>query len=893
MAAPVSGEEFVGDSAAFMPRSVSWHGITLAGERLAHAIGAVSGLLLKKGADRGQVVVLENDDTGRSVLALLALANLNAQVVLVDDAQALGRYESELPAVDYILSTGKGRVVPGHAVVDLADELRAISRVDMDLGLTNVREPVQLSPWFSQQRALAILSSGTKSGTPAVVWKSGAEICENSRATSELLGYASEDVFLPLLPLNGQYGASVVLISMVLGADLVLSSRTRVSEAARTIARHRVTAVDASPPVYQALVGAVSKKTELAQALTSVRVWGVGGSPLSAALQKDFSSMSGRSLIDGYGMAQLGNVGFIDEHAVDSGFRLISTYRVRVVDGRGRDVEEGAPGRILVRRTDGVAFERLETDPEGWFDTGDLGHLCDGRLHVAGRAGAISRKGYTFNLAELARRLRTRGVDGHLVPIKAARTDGYWLLVEDPLYRSRSYWRRKVAEVLFDHEAPDHIEVLRKLPLNAGGKISNSKLVAFAQALQTGRKGDLADVAPAAAAMLKVAISQKEALWAALSGWTDPATIAEEYSALLATLQNAAGELALHEPAAEPPVFVFMPANAILESFALYCLIPSLWARKVSVRPSKGTANIVNTLVSIFDEATGGKVSVETTDQAEFVQQCAAEPAVVLFTGRRENAESVCRRLSRQHLFMFFGKGYNPAVITEHANIRVAAREVVRARMFNGGQDCLAPDIVFVHSSICDRFDQAVDDELAAYLDHAKGRLPGIHKESVLLEAISYLLEHGKRITRGGAVNYIHRTFDPAVVVFDHPHLVKPVEHFAPILTITKYGSLNEVMDVLLSSEYLENALGVTLYGVQEDQASRLSANYMVSSDQSLGSSTASYAPFGGYGAESGFTVHGGKRILGPMNVTEVVAERWVLRETVRTAGQLEDLHES
>ncbi|MEQ7739431.1 hypothetical protein, partial [Escherichia coli] len=103
--------------------------------------------------------------------------------------------------------------------------------------------------------------------TPALVWKSGADIYENSMATSELLGYTSKDVFLPLLPLSGQYGASVVLISMVLGADLVLANRTRIGEAARTMARHRVTAVDASPPVYQALVGAVAKKPELLKAL--------------------------------------------------------------------------------------------------------------------------------------------------------------------------------------------------------------------------------------------------------------------------------------------------------------------------------------------------------------------------------------------------------------------------------------------------------------------------------------------------------------------------------------------------------------------------------------------------------------------------------------------------
>jgi aldehyde dehydrogenase (NAD+) len=329
-----------------------------------------------------------------------------------------------------------------------------------------------------------------------------------------------------------------------------------------------------------------------------------------------------------------------------------------------------------------------------------------------------------------------------------------------------------------------------------------------------------------------------------------------------------------------------------MESFALYCLIPALWAEKVSVRPSRGTANIVNTLVSIFDEAAAGKISVETKDQTAFVEACAAEPAVVLFTGRRTNAETVCRQLSREHLFMFFGKGYNPAVITEGANIRLAARDIVRARLFNGGQDCLAPDIVLVHASICDQFLQAVDEELAVYLKNLQGTLPGIHDDAVMLEAISYLLAHGEKINRGGAVDYTRRSLDPATVVFDSLQDLKPVEHFAPIFSIVKYETLDEVMAALLSAEYLENALGVTLYGVPEKQSMRLTADYMVSSDQSLSGSTASYEPFGGYGAESGFTLYGGKRLLGPINITETVTARWASRETPKRAGQLEDLHE-
>ena len=84
----------------FLPQSLAWHGTSLAGDHLTHAVGALSGLLRKKGVGGGHLVALENDGTGRSVLALLALANLNARVVLTDRPGKLDRYQASLPDVN-------------------------------------------------------------------------------------------------------------------------------------------------------------------------------------------------------------------------------------------------------------------------------------------------------------------------------------------------------------------------------------------------------------------------------------------------------------------------------------------------------------------------------------------------------------------------------------------------------------------------------------------------------------------------------------------------------------------------------------------------------------------------------------------------------------------------
>lgn len=70
--------------------------------------------------------------------------------------------------------------------------------------------------------------------------------------------------------------------------------------------------------------------------------------------------------------------------------RPLPGFEVRIVDDAGRDLPAGSSGRIHVRGPS-VMRGYLSDDPspidaEGWLDTGDLGLLHDGELHVTGRA---------------------------------------------------------------------------------------------------------------------------------------------------------------------------------------------------------------------------------------------------------------------------------------------------------------------------------------------------------------------------------------------------------------------------------------------------------------------------------------------------------------------------
>ena len=54
----------------------------------------------------------------------------------------------------------------------------------------------------------------------------------------------------------------------------------------------------------------------------------------------------------------------------------------------------------------------------------------------------------------------------------------------------------------------------------------------------------------------------------------------------------------------------------------------------------------------------------------------------------------------------------SPTIVTQNANLKVAARRIVFGKLTNGGQTCVAPDYLYVHSSIRDDFVKALKIEI-------------------------------------------------------------------------------------------------------------------------------------------------------------------------------------
>ncbi|OUE29676.1 4-hydroxybenzoate--CoA/benzoate--CoA ligase [Clavibacter michiganensis] len=852
--------------------TLAWHDHHLDASAVDAVCAALGERLLDAGVDRRRAVLLVMGDTGASVLAFLAVARLGVRIEITD-AGRLRQVDEDARSRMTLVVAERGVEGVG-ASVDLAGPISEVLAMHRDGTLLAAGAGLDLSEWWTLPEALRLSTSGSR-GAPVAVRRPGPELMADSVATARHLGLRASDRLLPLLPLGHQYGLSVVLIAIVARCGLVLANRLRLGEVVRTIERHGVTSVDASPRVYQGLLDHFDRVPEAVPRVGSVRVWGVGGAPLREPLRVAFLDRVGSPLLDGYGSTEHGNIAIIPPGSRDRGMVPLATYEVRVVDVDGVPVGDGDEGMVEVRRL-GAAV-----GSPGWRGTDDMGSLRDGRLLITGRTGALHRNGYTISPSSIEGRLRDRGVPAEVIPVEGSAEGHFWIVIEDRLARRGAWWRDVLGQILPEHEMPNHVEVLRSLPMLGDLKPDRSGLRALVSGLARGRAHPpgAADAPHRLGWLVDVARARRREIIDAVAPFGGPAVAAADYRAFLAALENAEGELALEGPVADPPVFVSLSANALLENLALFALIPSAWSRRVRVRAASGSATAVAGVLELLRPALTEDVEVMDCTQSEFVDAIAAEPAVFVFCGRRENLERIQRRLTRQHLVVFFGRGYNPAIVTADADLPRAAASVVGDRMFNAGQDCLAPNAVFVDARVWDAFlpllTGHVEDVVSGSSELPGARVGPIGRRDVLDGVLDHLVRHRSRIRFGGSVDIARLTVHPTILEWELGQDPDPREHFAPVFDLVRYTDLEDVMDRIHDDRFLENALGVTTWGVPAEVAERLTATHLVAFDDSLFHVGASYQPFGGTGHEGGYVRYGGRTRTGPILLSRAVRELW------------------
>lgn len=163
--------------------------------------------------------------------------------------------------------------------------------------------------------------------------------------------------------------------------------------------------------------------------------------------------------------------------------------------------------------------------------------------------------------------------------------------------------------------------------------------------------------------------------------------------------------------------------------------------------------------------------------------------------------------------------GRNPAIITKHADMRLAARRLLWAKVVNAGQVCISQNYTLVDKEM---FSSFVDELRAAlnefYPNGARNSsdYSRIVNERQFRKLKKMLDETGGKILLGGTMDEADRFIEPTVIqVNDMNDSLLADESFGPFLPIMPVEDLDDA--IRIANEIEDTPLGVYPFGTRAE----------------------------------------------------------------------------
>ncbi len=203
--------------------------------------------------------------------------------------------------------------------------------------------------------------------------------------------------------------------------------------------------------------------------------------------------------------------------------------------------------------------------------------------------------------------------------------------------------------------------------------------------------------------------------------------------------------------------------------------------------------------------------------------------------------------------------GKSPAIVSENADLDLAAKRIVWGKFYNAGQTCIAPDYLLVDQKITQAFIQKLKTQiLNQYGEDPKlstsfGRIinpKNVNRLKALLQRASVIL--------GGTSDGLY--FSPTLVFptnWSEP--VMQEEIFGPILPILEYQSLDQAFDQVKAKE---KPLAAYFFSKNSEEQTRFTQELSFGGgcvNDTLMHLSHPELPFGGVGASGVGSYHGFK----------------------------------